>query len=99
MVVMQDGSRDKWLEAARKIQLNCTDLRREDTSKTFIREALTPNSAFLLWKAKKELKETNMYRFIWFKNGQILAKKEEKEKTNVIRSLNDIERLKEKSVK
>ncbi|KAG7298253.1 hypothetical protein JYU34_019074 [Plutella xylostella] len=91
---MQDGSRDKWLEAARTIQLNSKDIGSEDTVKIYIREALTPSSAFLLWKAKKELKETSLCKFIWFKNGQILAKKEEKEKTNIIRSISDIERLK-----
>ncbi|KAG7299373.1 hypothetical protein JYU34_016313 [Plutella xylostella] len=94
LVAMQEGCRDKWLEAARTIQLNNTVLGSEDISRINVREALTPSSAFMLWKAKKELKETGICKFIWFKNGQILSRKEEKEKIFTVRSISDIERLK-----
>lgn len=86
--------REKWLESAKKIQLTAKDLGRLEDSKIYLRESLAPATAFLLWKAKSELKETDICKYVWCKNGLVLVRKHENDKkTYIVRSEKDIERL------
>lgn len=95
VVTLQDGARNQWLEATKKLKLTGKDLGYEDDStRIYLREALTPNASFLLWKTKTELKDTELCKYVWFKNGQVLVRKTENDKHHVIRAINDIDRLK-----
>lgn len=57
-------------------------------SKVWIRRALTKINKTLLWKARQSLQET--YKYIWFQDGKILARKGDNEKPVVIRCEEDI---------
>lgn len=96
VVTLREGDkRDEWLQAAKSTTITAADLGREGGDKIFLRESLTPAMASLLWKAKADLKTTNLYKFVWCKRGTILARKGESEKIKVIRCEEDIERLSE----
>ncbi|KAG7295247.1 hypothetical protein JYU34_022238 [Plutella xylostella] len=95
VVSLREGCRDQWLSSSRNTSITGRDLGREDSTRIYIRESLTPTTAFLLWKSKKDLKETGLCKFVWLKNGVVLAKKTENDKAHVIRSESDMERMKE----
>lgn len=92
-VQLRNGSRDQWLEAAKSISINPVDLGLSGNSKIYTREQLTPFNSYLLWKAKSELKSTNLCKFVWPKNGLILVRRADKEKYTIVRSIQDIEDL------
>lgn len=99
VVSLREGMRDVWLDAAKSTQVSTLDLGMEGDSKIYIRESLTPATAFLLWKAKTELKEKNIVKFVWCKRGNILVRQGEKDKIHVIRSTKDIEKWVAETVK
>lgn len=88
IVALREGCRDKWLQAAKEWNTG-----KQDNDKIYIRESLTPNNSFLLWKAKQELKTTNLFKYVWYKNGSVLARKRDNEKAYPIRCITDIEKL------
>lgn len=92
-VVLREGCREQWLSKAKASSISCRDVGAAGDGRVFLREALTPATAYLLWNAKAELKEKHHFKFVWIKNGTIIARKEENEKFHVIRSLNDITRI------
>lgn len=92
VVTLRDGCRDNWLEKSRSTKITGRNIGREDDAKVFMREALTPATAFLLWKAKSELKEKNIFKYVWCKRGTILIRRADEEKIHVIRSVSDIEK-------
>lgn len=93
IVSLAEGCRDKWLEAAKTTRISSKDLGMQADSHVYIRESLTPNNAFLLWKAKLALKQTEICQFVWCKNGIVMARRIEKEKPYTIRSTKDIEKI------
>lgn len=58
----------------------------------YIREALTPYNKKILWTAKQQLKDR--YKFIWCKNGIVRARKDENGESIIIRSEEDIKKMK-----
>lgn len=95
IVSLKEGRRNNWLEQAKKNPLTACDLDPEGDAKIkiYLRESLTSWSASLLWKAKQELKESKLCKFVWYKNGVILARRHEDDKPKYIRSIHDIDRL------
>ncbi|XP_048484033.1 uncharacterized protein LOC119691500 [Plutella xylostella] len=93
LVTLREGRRDGWMESSRAATLTNAELAREG-GRIFLREALTPATSFLLWKAKTELRESNMYKFVWCKNGVVLIRKSENDKIQSVRSVSDIEKFK-----
>lgn len=93
VVSLQDGCRNKWLEAAKKITITTKELGRKEDSKIYLRESLSPATAFLLWKTKTELKGSELCKYVWCKNGVVLVRKNDKDKPYIVRSTKDIERL------
>lgn len=57
------------------------------------RGSLTPVTAYLVRRAKSDLKITDIYKFVWCKNGMTMARKTERDKIHCISSNNDIDRL------
>lgn len=92
VVLLSDGRRNQWLEAAKNTNISAKDLGQTEESKIILRESLTPNTAFLLWKAKTLLKDPDLCKYVWCKNGAVLVRKTDKEKARIIRSVLDIER-------
>lgn len=65
----------------------------KSSDKIFICEALTPYNKQLLWHTKQELK--TIYKYIWVKKGILRVRKEgENQKPSIVRSLEDIKKLK-----
>ncbi|KAJ2940173.1 hypothetical protein O0L34_g12651 [Tuta absoluta] len=94
VVGLREGNRDTWLMASKNCAKTCKDIGREEDTKIYFRESLSPHTAFLLWKAKSDLKLPGLFKFIWCKSGQVLARKNENEKIYQIRSEHDINTLK-----
>lgn len=93
IISLKDGCKEAWLQSSKNINVSCQDLGLLKGNKIYLRESLTPATAYLLWKSKTELKKTNLYKFVWCKNGVILSRKHETDKIHHIRSSKDIERL------
>jgi hypothetical protein len=93
VVDLQEGCREKWLAAAKNKNFQDVALSGNNAN-IYLREALSPATAFLLWKSKTELRNTGLCKYVWCKNGTILARKEEKDRPSYIRSESDIGRIK-----
>lgn len=96
MVQLRTGCRSRWLEAAKNKKTTTAEGPRTGAlgPKIYFREPLTPYISYLLWKAKTELKSTELCKYVWVKDGQVLARKSEKEKIIPIRSETDIDKIK-----
>lgn len=74
-----------------KITLRNTGLG-EKTTPVFIEEELSKETYLLYKKAKQQLLERN-YKFVWHRNGRIMARKNEGERYIVIRNESDLNAL------
>ena len=61
-----------------------------DKNHMFINEQLTAHKRHLLWLAKTKAKESN-WSFVWVKNGNIFAKRNEISNPIIINNTSDIE--------
>lgn len=93
IVQLRDGHRDNWLQSSKTTNLTGEHLGLSEKNKIFIRELLTPHTSFLLWKTKNSLKETGLYKYVWYKNGKILVRQTDNKKVFTIRCESDIEYL------
>lgn len=92
VVQLREGRRDQWLDAAKTSTITPRHIGQDGDGRIYLREALTPATAYLLWKTKSELKDTNIVQFVWCKRGNILIRKSEKDKIHIVRSENDVEK-------
>ncbi|CAG5057453.1 unnamed protein product [Parnassius apollo] len=60
-------------------------------TKVIIRRALTKANKSLLWLAQQKLRPA--YKYVWFQDGKVLLRKDDKSKPEVARSEADIEKL------
>jgi len=82
--------RDKWISAKKRTVTNDQILQNSNGKRIFVNENMTPHFRQLFWKAKNFAKE-NKYKYVWFKNGKVLMRKEESDKAvMVIRSERDL---------
>ncbi|KAH9630409.1 hypothetical protein HF086_009558 [Spodoptera exigua] len=79
-VMLRDGIRDQWIDAAKSSMISAASMGQDGAEKIYLRECLTPSTAYLLWKTKEELK--GLFSYIWCKHGNILVRKSEQEKKN-----------------
>lgn len=96
IVVLREGTRDLWLDAAKKTTILPAYIGGQGDSKVYLRESITPATAHLLWKTKEMLR--GEYSFIWCKRGSVLIRKQEKDKVITIRSLQELESIKNPTV-
>ncbi|XP_065368909.1 putative leucine-rich repeat-containing protein DDB_G0290503 [Calliphora vicina] len=93
-VIVEFTSVNKKRELLTKINRHRVDssLINEDTNNKFIyvNEHLTPYKRRLLWLAKTKAKDSN-WRYVWIKNGNIYAKKNEISNPIIIFNASDIE--------
>lgn len=90
VILREANDRDLWIDSAK----NFTITRNENVEgdKIYLREALTPSTAHLLWKTKEALKGD--FKYIWCKHGTILIRKNEKDKIIAIRTLHQVDQIK-----
>lgn len=90
MAMKDSDSKTKWISAAKEKRLNSSVMPGGGSTqeKIFVREALTQYNKNLLWKTKQQLKEK--FKYVWCKNGKIMARKNDKSKMVIIRSEVDI---------
>ncbi|CAG5054623.1 unnamed protein product [Parnassius apollo] len=93
VIGLREGNRDQWLLASMNTHKTCRDIGKQGNSKIYFRESLSSHIAYLLWKSKSVLKETGIYKYVWCKNGHILARKNENEKITRNHSESDIDKL------
>jgi hypothetical protein len=93
IVTLKAGRRDGWLTAVKTRTITGRDIGHTEDARIFLREALTPATAFLLWKAKSELKKDDLYKYVWCKGGNVLARKHDQARIQTVRSEHDIEKL------
>lgn len=65
---------------------------RNEAKRVFVNDELTQLNRYLLWKTKNKAKELQ-WKFVWVKDGRIMAKKEETTRIFYIRNEPDIENL------
>ncbi|CAH2093494.1 unnamed protein product [Euphydryas editha] len=92
VVLLREGVRDAWLRAAKDVSLTVQDVGGNGRDRIYLRESLTPSTAFLLWKTKEQLKEH--YKYIWCKNGSVLIRKADNEKISAVKSVSDLIKVK-----
>ncbi|KAI5638365.1 hypothetical protein NE865_08999 [Phthorimaea operculella] len=89
------SARNEWLSQKKKRLTNSDIYGNNDSMPIYFNEDLTKFTRELLWQAKNELKSN--FKFVWVQHGKILARKDEKEENKriyVIRSADDVQRLK-----
>lgn len=94
-VIIEFASQNKKRELLSKLNRHRVDsslINIEDTNNKYIyiNEHLTPHKRQLLWLAKTRAKESS-WRFIWVRNGNIYAKKNETSSPIIIANTADIE--------
>lgn len=92
-VRLREGSQNNWLLASKENQKTSKDIGGNDDSKIYLRESLSPYTAHLLWRAKTTLQATELFKYVWCKNGHVLVRKAEKEKIHYIHTEGDIKKL------
>lgn len=60
-------------------------------SNIFVRMALTKCNKTLLWNANQKLRPS--YKYVWFQDGKVLARKDDNVKPIIIRSTSDISKI------
>lgn len=87
-------ARDMWLtkKKERKNLTNGKILGTSSKDKVYVNEHLTNSNKRLLWLAKNKARAAE-WKFVWFANGKILARKKEGQKAIWIRDEKDVERL------
>ncbi|KAJ8716293.1 hypothetical protein PYW08_001874 [Mythimna loreyi] len=85
-----------WINAAKNIkptvvQVLSNELNNNNT--IYVREAMTKHHKHLFWNAKQELKVNHNYKYVWFKQGLVKARKDDGDKICTLRSMNDIHQL------
>ncbi|KAL4704438.1 hypothetical protein ACJJTC_014370 [Scirpophaga incertulas] len=94
VVTLRENCREQWLEASKNSRITDKDVGGVNDLKVIIREALSPTTAFLLWKTKNTLKEKSLCKYVWYKNGLIMVRKHENDKkVYTVRALGDIEKI------
>ncbi|KAJ2942196.1 hypothetical protein O0L34_g15737 [Tuta absoluta] len=86
----------QWMVASRKKNITVQDVipttdAQVGSTPVYVREAMTPFNKKLFWLAKQELKPA--FKYVWFKDGKILARKHDNGKITVLRNECDIENL------
>ncbi|KAG7303733.1 hypothetical protein JYU34_012299 [Plutella xylostella] len=100
VVTLREGRRDSWLAAARSTSISAGDLGVSGDSKVFVRAALSPTTAYLLWRGKTDLKEKSLCKYVWCKDGLVMVRKNDGDKkVYYVRSANDIETIKKELLK
>lgn len=90
VVSLREGCQERWMETTRRSKLTAEDIGQNDANRIYFREALSPHTAFLMWKTKTMLKIPGLAKYVWCKNGKILLRKEDHEKIYHIKDEIDI---------
>lgn len=95
VVTLREGNQKAWLRAAKEISVGGSDLGIEGETKVYLRASLSPTTAYLLWKAKSELRDKSLCKYVWCKDGTIMVRRKEGDKkVYYVRSAGDIDMIK-----
>lgn len=95
VVTLREGSSESWIQASRSKSISARELGASSDSKIYVRASLSPSTAFLLWKAKTELKDKSLCKYVWCKDGMIMVRKTDGDKKiYYVRSAADIQTIK-----
>ena len=82
--------RDAWLEHKKRIVTNDNMYRNGNRKRIYLNENMSPYYKSLFWKAKTFARENNI-KYVWFRRGKIMMRRNEDEKeVKVIRSEEDL---------
>lgn len=85
--------RDEWIERKKNKITNNDIFGNGNNQRIYINEHLTPYYKDLMWRTKQAAKDT--YKFIWYRGGKILLRKDEKERfVRTVKSDKDLDQLK-----
>ena len=80
------------IKKCKELKLTCNKINNNNTNndkKIFINDELTAYNRNLLWQTKNKAKDAN-WKYVWIKDGRILAKKNETARPFYIRKSSDI---------
>lgn len=92
VITLKDEKRDLWLDSAKTKTITGRDIGSNEEGRIYLRESLTPATAYLLWRTKTDLKTSNLVKYVWCKRGCILIRKSDEDKIHTIRSEEDIKK-------
>lgn len=100
MEMKSHSARNKWIAASKEKRITAGAVlpgisKDKADSRIFIREALTKPMKTLLYITKQELRDK--FQFVWFKDGNVCARKTNDSKIYYIRSPADIKLIKEQA--
>ncbi|CAG5003785.1 unnamed protein product [Parnassius apollo] len=103
VVLPSETVKTKWLTKAKDTKVMVNDILPSASPLTgketiYISEALTIYIKTLLGNARRELKNSGVYKYVWCKNIVIRARKSEKDQSFIIRTDDDIKALLQKEV-
>lgn len=98
-VTLREGCHEQWLRASRDTRIRLGDLHLDGEvdgdSKVFLRAALSPSTSYLLWKAKTDLRDKGLCKYVWCREGTVMVRKTDgDQKIYYVRSGNDIDTIK-----
>lgn len=82
--------RNMWLDQRKRIVTNDNMYRNGNRRRIYLNENMTPYTKSLFWKTRNFAKENN-YKYVWFRNGKIMMRKDEHhEEVKIIRGEEDL---------
>lgn len=98
-VTLREGCREQWLRATRDTRISPSDLYLDGEvggdTKVYLRAALSPITSYLLWKAKTDLRDKALCKYVWCREGTVMVRRTDGDhKIYYVRSGNDIETIK-----
>lgn len=96
ITLAQEEQVHRWIRAARTQTICVEDVvsgagPEHAKSRVMFRRALTNSNKSLLWQAKQKLRDSHKY--VWFQEGNILARKSDNDKPSIIRNIADIDKI------
>ena len=98
-VIIELNSLNKKREIMSKIQRHRLDakiIKKDDDGFIYVNDELTPYNRRLLWQAKTKAKESK-WNFVWCRNGNIFARRNENSSAILIKNTADIENINQKN--
>lgn len=75
----EHNTKARWLKSKKKVHLNTSELGYNTSNKVYLNHDLT-KANLELYKAARNFKNENAYKFLWIANGNILLRKDESSK-------------------
>jgi hypothetical protein len=85
--------RDKWLQQRKRIVTNDNMYRNGNRKRIYLNENMTPYTKSLFWKTREFARQFD-YKYVWFRNGKIMMRKDGDTQTvNIVHEEDDLIKL------